>query len=651
MGKNNGTRGSRNGGSSTRGGELYTTKQGGVHKNITTATVARAKGRGKTTRGGGGKVELADDTTNANSSTAVAAPEVDEMEIELEKELEMELGKVNRPTKYILGGSPFKKCIGLKMSQSVLKKIIMAGDKNMKIKFSNGIHISLGKKEILSFKTDTTVENSIIFEKNGDQMDIIGKMIYQAKSTDQTNSNAKLDRAKRNLKIRQDEIKREKEKKKVVMLTNLQPDPDVVKPKGKSVIKKSIKRNDESSNVSKVVTYIRPGHPPPEVSIGNSNEPGIPLIKRVTHLIAIEDLNTEQIAMKVRDSILNVEQILNENAILQNGIWELKSEMWLKLDPYNFKPYNSSQIAKVVQKMNNAADELGFPADAPERPHPPKPKLPINFSTGESSQKYDSGTLIIPAENSHQSFEGRTTRSSGGGKTIRGGGGKPIRGGRGNRGRGVKTTTTTTNNIIPTLEDQPVTNSTRGRRGRPKNSTRGVKTTNANQKTNSSNSSTMETTASVEKIASTMTTSTSSSITSKSTTTTTTSTIITTVSKDNKDNISPADNKITQQNKYRVETLNSYRELYSHFNHQVKIYEEIDASLIQYVSKAKEILTEIHNARSSMVHERKLEKVINMFGESSKCQEEIKTFYELQDDLKKVIEECNRAAKEGVSEE
>ncbi|CAG8432692.1 5674_t:CDS:2 [Diversispora eburnea] len=454
---------SRNGGSSTRGGELHTTKQGGVHKKITTATVIRAKGRGKTTRGGR-KVELADETNNTiSSSTAVAAPE----------------------------------------------------------------HISLGKKDIISFKKETTKENSIIFEKNNDQTDIIGKMLYQAKSTDQTNSNAKLD---------------------LVMLTDLQPDPDVVKPKGKSVVKKSTKRNDASANISKVVTYIRPGHPPPEVSIGNSNEPGIPLLKRVTHLIAVEDLNTEKIAMKVRDSILNVEQILNENAILRNGIWKLKREMWLKLDPYNFKPYNSSQIANVVQKMNSVADELGYPADAPERPNPPKPKLPINFSTvnfelGESSQKHDSDTSIIPAENSHQSYEGKTTR---------GGGGKTIRGGRGNRGRGAKTTT---NNIIPTSEDQSVTNPTRGRRGRPKNSTRGVKTTNANQKTNSS---TMETT-SVVKTKPTMTTSTSSDITPKSTATTTTSTIITTISKDNKDNILPAGDKMTQQNKYRVETLNSYQ--------------------------------------------------------------------------------------------
>lgn len=96
------------------------------------------------------------------------------------------------------------------------------------------------------------------------------------------------------------------------MITDLQPDPVVTKSKGKNVVRKSIKRNDTNANTSKVVTYIGPGYPPPGFSMDNNDEPGIPLLKRVIHLIAVEDLNTEQIAIKVKDSISNVEKILNE---------------------------------------------------------------------------------------------------------------------------------------------------------------------------------------------------------------------------------------------------------------------------------------------------------------------------------------------------
>lgn len=66
----------------------------------------------------------------------------------------------------------------------------------------------------MSFTKDPSKENAIIVERNDDQMDIIGKIIYQVKSTEQTNINAKLERARRNLKIRNEELKREKEKKK-----------------------------------------------------------------------------------------------------------------------------------------------------------------------------------------------------------------------------------------------------------------------------------------------------------------------------------------------------------------------------------------------------------------------------------------------------
>lgn len=90
------------------------------------------------------------------------------------------------------------------------------------------------------------------------------------------------------------------------MLTDFRPDPEVVKPKGKSIVKKPAKKNDATSSTSKVV-IVR------DAFIRNDNsEPGIPLIKRVTHLIAVEDLNTEQIAKRVQDSVVKVEDILNE---------------------------------------------------------------------------------------------------------------------------------------------------------------------------------------------------------------------------------------------------------------------------------------------------------------------------------------------------
>lgn len=146
-------RNAKNNGSSTRGGELHTTERGGVLKNTAAskATRARGRGRGKSTREGE-KPKVAEGTSTISTNPTAnspapknvfpspSSPEVGEMD-ELEKELKMELGKVSPPTRYTFGRNPIKKCIELKMPQSVLKKILMARDKNMKITFSNGIVI------------------------------------------------------------------------------------------------------------------------------------------------------------------------------------------------------------------------------------------------------------------------------------------------------------------------------------------------------------------------------------------------------------------------------------------------------------------------------------------------------------------------------
>lgn len=175
-------------------GQLHTTRDGGIHKNTVTSTITRGRGKGRSIRGG--KVKISETTDTISSieneissppaheiSEAAEADEVDmemergpedefgidfekefekleeefKLEEEIEKELMKELDKEperggsgmeplskrhqKNPTRYILGGSPMKKCIGLRMPQSVLKKIHMAGDKGMKISFSNGIVI------------------------------------------------------------------------------------------------------------------------------------------------------------------------------------------------------------------------------------------------------------------------------------------------------------------------------------------------------------------------------------------------------------------------------------------------------------------------------------------------------------------------------
>ncbi|RHZ73251.1 hypothetical protein Glove_232g184 [Diversispora epigaea] len=61
-------------------------------------------------------------------------------------------------------------------------------------------------------------------------------------------------------------------------------------------------------------------------------------------------------------------------------------------------------------------------------------------------------------------------------------------------------------------------------------------------------------------------------------------------------------------------------------------YNRMKRSLDLYVMKAIEIQTEIKDSDSTKIYYQNLEKIKKLFGNDSKSQEKIKTFYKLQDD-------------------
>ncbi|RHZ73261.1 hypothetical protein Glove_232g66 [Diversispora epigaea] len=107
---------------------------------------------------------------------------------------------------------------------------------------------------------------------------------------------------------------------------------------------------------------------------------------------------------------------------------------------------------------------------------------------------------------------------------------------------------------------------------------------------------------------------------------------------------------IIERNKYKIETLNEYQHLSKRFEQQIVKYNKTKRSLNLYFMKANEIQTEIKDSNSTNIHQQNLERTKKLFGDDSKCQEEIKTFYELQDDLKMISEACNKAVMDGVYE-
>ncbi|RHZ73633.1 hypothetical protein Glove_230g15 [Diversispora epigaea] len=103
-------------------------------------------------------------------------------------------------------------------------------------------------------------------------------------------------------------------------------------------------------------------------------------------------------------------------------------------------------------------------------------------------------------------------------------------------------------------------------------------------------------------------------------------------------------------NKYKIETLNEYQQVNKHFEQQIVKYNKTKRSLVLYFMKANEIQMEIKDSDFTNIHQQNLEKTKKLFGDNSKCQEEIKTFYELQDDLRMISEACNKAVLDGVYE-
>ncbi|RHZ59090.1 hypothetical protein Glove_365g160 [Diversispora epigaea] len=107
---------------------------------------------------------------------------------------------------------------------------------------------------------------------------------------------------------------------------------------------------------------------------------------------------------------------------------------------------------------------------------------------------------------------------------------------------------------------------------------------------------------------------------------------------------------IIGRNKYKIETLNDYQNLSKHFEQQIVKYNKTKRSLNLYFMKADEIRSEIKDSNFTNIHQQNLERTKKLFGDDSKCQEEIKTFYELQDDLKMISEACNKAVLDGLYE-
>ncbi|RHZ73192.1 hypothetical protein Glove_232g131 [Diversispora epigaea] len=107
---------------------------------------------------------------------------------------------------------------------------------------------------------------------------------------------------------------------------------------------------------------------------------------------------------------------------------------------------------------------------------------------------------------------------------------------------------------------------------------------------------------------------------------------------------------IMEHNKYKIETLNEYQQICKHFEQQTEKYNRTKRSLDLYFIKANEIRSEIKDSDFTNAHQQNLKKIKKLFGDDSKCQEEIKSFYELQNDLKMISEACNKAVMDGVYE-
>ncbi|CAG8741650.1 11586_t:CDS:2, partial [Cetraspora pellucida] len=235
--------------------------------------------------------------------------------------------------------------------------------------------ITLNGKDKFQFTKTPLEKLSKILLLAGNQMEIVGNIKHQVTSTKDSNSKAMKDLATKKMKTAYKEEKIKREQKKIQVIDPL-PDPDVVKPKNQKTNRS--KRKDVG------VSYCVPAS---SSFLSNDDTSGVPLRKRVVHLIAAteldtDQLNTDQIVKKVKDSKENVQKVLDEVAEqTKKGTWKLTPNAWLTLEPYTWFSYGQKVVSGVVQKMNEIADSLGLPQDSSQRPRQPKLTLPPNHST------------------------------------------------------------------------------------------------------------------------------------------------------------------------------------------------------------------------------------------------------------------------------
>ncbi|CAG8597677.1 13973_t:CDS:2, partial [Racocetra fulgida] len=405
------------------------------------------------------------------------------------------------------------------------------------------------------------------------------------------------------------------------------PDPDVVKPKNQKTNR--VKRKDVS------VSYV----PTSTSFISNDDTSGVPLRKRVVHLIAATEvdndlLNIDQIVKKVKDSKENVQKVLNE------GTWKLTDEAWLTLEPYTWFSYGQRMVSGVVQKMNEVADRLGLPQESPQRPRQPKHNHSSNID-GESRKriKIASGLYSEIQQNNDIPLSGpfRGTKSTRG-KVPKKQAAKTLsnlqkheddiehdsknilssRSAKPNRNRSKKTTTISNSSITA----EPVTNhanqtTAKGRRGRP-----------AGSKTARVKASSKSTIAASNVAPSKQETIESNGLPS----------------------INGVNNNETKQSQYRVNTLSEFRELIDEFKAKQDEYNELDEKLQSWLSLYNELDLNLRSARQSR-EKPIINRIMEKFGSGSEIFALVEQFNAIEEELCQISTEAWRAAKEGILDE
>ncbi|CAG8761760.1 21939_t:CDS:2, partial [Gigaspora rosea] len=383
------------------------------------------------------------------------------------------------------------------------------------------------------------------------------------------------------------------------------PDPDVMKPKNPKA-NRPPRRKDPS------MSYCVPAS---SSFISNDDTSGVPLRKRVVHLMAATEfqipdlLSTDQIVTKVKDSKEKVQKVLDEVAELtKKGTWKLTNSAWLTLEPYNWSIYRKKEISDIVQRMNEIADQMGIPQDSPQRPRQPKlPNHSANIDVGESSSRKRLPNLLKLEKNTkgrgaktltslHRHDDDDIEHDS-----------KNVRGAKSIRGRGNKTTTTTNASITA----EPVTGhanqqNARPKRGRPL----GSKTSRANK----------------------------------------TSTVKNTIALSNIEPSKPETNEVNghtlvnginneiKQNKYRVNTLTEFQDLIEEFNTKQNEYHELDSKLAGWFPLYNELSVSLRSARQSR-EKPIINRIMETFGSGSE-------FNAVEEELCQISAEAWRAAKE-----